>query len=104
MKRPSWVAQLILFQESPLLPAFFFQAAWVFSIFSVSWAGFNLLALPESDCLYCLQLGRKDGRMEGGREGEKIGANEQGQFQEFPETVLDCLLSAQRASLQNGMF
>lgn len=98
------MAQLILFQESPLLPAFFFQAAWVFSIFSVSWAGFNLLALPESDCLYCLQLGRKDGKMEGGREGEKIGANEQGQFQEFPEAVLDCLLSAQRASLQNGMF
>lgn len=42
--------------------------------------------------------------MEGGRKGEKIGANEQGQFQEFPEAVLGYLLSAQRASLQNGMF
>lgn len=42
--------------------------------------------------------------MEGEKEEEKIGANEQGQFQEFSEAVLGCLLSAQRAPLQNGLF
>ena len=62
-----------------------------------SWAGFSLLALAESDYLYCLQLGRKDRGMEGGREI----ANEQSQFHFLK---FFCLLSAQKASLQNGMF
>lgn len=65
---------LILFQESSLLPAFFFFLGCLAILyFSGSWAGFSLLALPESNYLYCLQLGRKDRGMEGGREG----ANEQ---------------------------